>query len=117
VAAAVDVVAPDGAVREYFEECDDGTLDRVEIRFKKLDVHGNGAAGVEVLLHSLQEFLDVQIRRTLHPGVQGIDRDAIELVAGGQEVVTAVVDSDLCFRIAEDIEVRLAEIRGGGMRD
>ena len=49
MALALVRIAPDGAVRKDFEERGDRALDRILIGLEELDVHGDHAAGVEVL--------------------------------------------------------------------
>ncbi len=117
VALALVRVAPDSAVRKYFEECSDRALDRLQVGLEQLDVHRDDAAGVEMLLHHLEEFLGVQVGRALHPRIQRIDGDSVEAFLGRHQVVAAVVDPHLDLGIAQDIEIRLAKVGGSGLRN
>ena len=74
------------------------------------------AAPVEMLLHHLEEFLGVQVCRAFHPRIQRIDSDSVEAFLGCHQVMPPIVDPHLDLGIAEDIEIRLAEVGGSGLR-
>ena len=81
VAGAVVGVAPDDAVRERLEEGRDLALHRLGVALVELHEQRDDAAGVEVLLDHLEELARVEHRRALHPRIERIGGDGVELLA------------------------------------
>ncbi len=60
----------------------------------------------------LEEFLRVQHGRALHPRIERVGRNRVELLGRRLDEVPRVVDLHAHFGIADDVEVVLAEICG-----
>ena len=81
VARAVVRVAEDDAVRERLEERRDLALHRLGVALVQLHEQRDDAAGIQVLLDDLEELLRVERRGALHPRIERIGRDRVELLA------------------------------------
>ena len=69
------------------------------VGLEELNVHRHHASRIQVPLHRFEKFLGVEVRRTLHPRVQRIDGDAVEVFLRRQKIMTSIVDAHLHFRI------------------
>ena len=94
VAGAAGLVAPDGAVREGLEERRDLALDDGRAALVERDPLGDEAPGLEVGPHQVEVLPGVERRGALDPRVNGIARDDVELLVGGQDVMAGVVVDD-----------------------
>src|SRR5437016_11790778 len=84
VAIAIQVVAPDGAVRKHVEERSQLCLDSFFIAFVQRQPLRGYTTGIQMTAHESEVFLRVERRRAFHPRMNGIGRDDIEFFWCGQ---------------------------------
>ncbi len=65
-----------------------------------------------MLLDQLEEFPGVEQGGALHPRVEHVRRDRVELLSRRQQEMACIVDVQADFRVADDVEVVLGKIRG-----
>ena len=107
--APLYVLREDHAVRERLEERGDLALHRLGVALVELHEQRDDAARVQVLLDELEELARVEHRRALHPRVERIRRDRVELLVRRQQEVPRVVDARRAtFGLRDDVEVVLA---------
>ena len=70
-----------------------------------------------MLLRNFEKLAGVQSGRPLDPGVERIGRDAVELFLRRQQIMTAIIDSNFDFWIANNVEVVFRKIRRNDFRD
>ena len=68
-------------------------------------------------LRELEELARVEHRRALHPRIERIGRDRVELLLRREQKMPRIVDVDVDLRIADDVEVVLGEIGRDDARD
>ena len=112
VALAVVVVGPDGAVGEDFEEGRNLALHDGGIAFVQRHPLGDETARVRCSLAHLKILLGVKRRRALHPRMNGVRRDDVELFPGGEDEIPRIVIDHVDAGIMDDIVVLLGEIGG-----
>ena len=82
-----------------FEERRDLALHRRLVALVQLHEQRDDAAGIEVRLRDLEELARVERRRALHPRIERVRRDRVELLVRRQQVVPRVVDVDVDLRV------------------
>ena len=111
VAVAVLVVTPDRALGEGLEEGGDLAADDRLVALVEGHPLRDEAARLEALLHELEVLLGVERGRALHPGMDRVGRDDVELLLGGEDIVARVVVDDLHARIVHHVVVLVLEVR------
>src|SRR6185369_9737418 len=94
VTLAVVRVAPHDAVGKRLEERADLALYRRRVALVELHEQRHDAAGVQMRLRRLEKLARVEHRRALHPRIERIRRDGVELLTRRHHVVPPVVDAD-----------------------
>ena len=111
VALPVVRVAPDHAVRERLEERADLALHRRRVALVELHEQRHDAAGIQVLLDELEELARVERRRALHPRIERVGRDRVELLASSSAGSAARRRcAPSTFGLSHDVVVVLAEV-------
>ena len=62
------------------------------------------------------EFGGVERRGSLHPGVERIRGDRVELPVSRQQVMSSVIDDDFSLGVVDNVEVVLSEVPGYNLR-
>ena len=117
VALTVDRVREDGAIRKRFEERRDLALHGRVRALVQLHEQRHHATGIEVALDHLEELARVERCSTLHPRIERIRRNRIELLVRRQQVMPGIVQVNLDLRVRDDVEVVLGEVRGDDARN
>ena len=109
VTFAIEIVAPNGAVREHLEERGHFAFHYRRRAFIKRHPLRDHAAGVQVSAHRLEILLGVERSGPFHPGMDRIGRNDVELFLGCQQIMPGIVVVNFHARIIYHIVILLGE--------